>query len=194
MEICRACSTICAAAKGRRIYRMTTRSPSCCTRRLSWPSRPSRSVPSEMRLSATSKRPRYVERIRRRQNSCLRRCSQCHPKCRSLRRHCSDTSTNATSPRSAPGSCRTFRASGRIPRSHPTARPHPALRSISSTAATITSFRLSRARVSPCTCAPRRVLRHLIGGFLTHVDIAATPGVQDAWDMIAFWKDVLGES
>ncbi len=41
---------------------------------------------------------------------------------------------------------------------------------------------------------PKTRVRHLIGGFLTHVDIATTPGVQDTWDMIAFWKDVLGES
>lgn len=36
-------------------------------------------------------------------------------------------------------------------------------------------------------------VRHLIGDFLTHVDVAATPGVKDTWDMIAFWKGVLGE-
>ncbi len=37
-------------------------------------------------------------------------------------------------------------------------------------------------------------VRHLIGDFLTHVDVAATPGLRDTWEMIAFWKDVLGEA
>jgi dienelactone hydrolase len=36
-------------------------------------------------------------------------------------------------------------------------------------------------------------VRHLLSGFLTHVDVANRPGVQDTWDMISFWKEILGE-
>jgi dienelactone hydrolase len=37
-------------------------------------------------------------------------------------------------------------------------------------------------------------VRTLISGFLTHVDVATRPTVQDTWRMIAFWKAVLGEN
>jgi dienelactone hydrolase len=33
----------------------------------------------------------------------------------------------------------------------------------------------------------------LIGGFLTHVDVANTPGVKDTWQMVSFWKQLLAE-
>jgi hypothetical protein len=36
-------------------------------------------------------------------------------------------------------------------------------------------------------------VHQLIGGFLTHVDVAGRPGVKDTWDMIAFWKRLLDE-
>jgi pimeloyl-ACP methyl ester carboxylesterase len=36
-------------------------------------------------------------------------------------------------------------------------------------------------------------VRHLLSGFLTHVDVANRPGIKDTWEMIAFWKGVLGE-
>lgn len=37
-------------------------------------------------------------------------------------------------------------------------------------------------------------VRHLLTGFLTHVDVANPPGVRETWEMISFWKAVLGES
>jgi dienelactone hydrolase len=37
-------------------------------------------------------------------------------------------------------------------------------------------------------------VRHLLTNFLTHVDLATRPGVQDTWQMIDFWKDILDES
>ena len=36
-------------------------------------------------------------------------------------------------------------------------------------------------------------VRHLLSSFLTHVDVAARPGVRDTWEMIDFWKEILGE-
>jgi hypothetical protein len=36
-------------------------------------------------------------------------------------------------------------------------------------------------------------VHQLIGGFLTHVDVAGRPGVIDTWRMIAFWKRLLDE-
>lgn len=36
-------------------------------------------------------------------------------------------------------------------------------------------------------------VRHLLSGFLTHVDVASRPGVKDTWAMIDFWKEILGE-
>ena len=39
----------------------------------------------------------------------------------------------------------------------------------------------------------RTRVRQLIGGFLTHVDIASRPGARDTWKMVAFWKDVLSQ-
>jgi fermentation-respiration switch protein FrsA (DUF1100 family) len=36
-------------------------------------------------------------------------------------------------------------------------------------------------------------VRHLISGFLTHADVAGTPGVKDMWGMVRFWKDLLAE-
>jgi dienelactone hydrolase len=33
----------------------------------------------------------------------------------------------------------------------------------------------------------------LIGGFLTHVDVAGRPSAKDTWDMITFWKRMLDE-
>jgi len=36
-------------------------------------------------------------------------------------------------------------------------------------------------------------VRQLVGGFLTHVDVSGRPGLKDAWDMVVFWKDLLGE-
>ena len=36
-------------------------------------------------------------------------------------------------------------------------------------------------------------VRHLISGFLTHADVAGTPGAKDTWDMVRFWKDLLAE-
>lgn len=37
-------------------------------------------------------------------------------------------------------------------------------------------------------------VRHLLSGFLTHVDVADRPGVRDTWQMISFWKALLAES
>jgi dienelactone hydrolase len=39
----------------------------------------------------------------------------------------------------------------------------------------------------------RTRVRQLLSGFLTHVDVAARPGVKDTWDMIAFWTALLAE-
>ncbi len=36
-------------------------------------------------------------------------------------------------------------------------------------------------------------VRALIGGFLTHVDVAARPGVKDTLEMVRFWKELLDE-
>ena len=36
-------------------------------------------------------------------------------------------------------------------------------------------------------------VRKLVGGFLTHVDVSGRPGVKDTWNMISFWKSLLGE-
>lgn len=36
-------------------------------------------------------------------------------------------------------------------------------------------------------------VRHLLSGFLTHVDVANRPGVQDTWEMISFWRALLAE-
>jgi hypothetical protein len=36
-------------------------------------------------------------------------------------------------------------------------------------------------------------VRLLIGGFLTHVDVASKPSVKDTWDMVRFWRDLLAE-
>lgn len=36
-------------------------------------------------------------------------------------------------------------------------------------------------------------VRHLLSGFLTHVDVANRPDIKETWEMIAFWKGVLGE-
>ena len=36
-------------------------------------------------------------------------------------------------------------------------------------------------------------VRKLVGGFLTHVDVSARPGVEDTWNMISFWKSLLGD-
>ncbi len=37
----------------------------------------------------------------------------------------------------------------------------------------------------------RTRVRQLIGGFLTHVDVAGDPGAKDTWNMVDFWRDVL---
>jgi dienelactone hydrolase len=39
----------------------------------------------------------------------------------------------------------------------------------------------------------RTRVRHLLSRFLTHADVAASPSAKDTWDMIAFWRAVLGE-
>jgi fermentation-respiration switch protein FrsA (DUF1100 family) len=39
----------------------------------------------------------------------------------------------------------------------------------------------------------RTRVRHLLSRFLTHVDVAARPGVRDTWDMIDFWRALLAE-
>ena len=36
-------------------------------------------------------------------------------------------------------------------------------------------------------------VRPLIGGFLTHVDVAGRPGVKDTLEMVRFWKELLDE-
>ena len=36
-------------------------------------------------------------------------------------------------------------------------------------------------------------VRALIGGFLTHVDVAGRPGVKDTLEMVRFWKELLDE-
>jgi dienelactone hydrolase len=36
-------------------------------------------------------------------------------------------------------------------------------------------------------------VRTLLSGYLTHADVATRPTVNDTWEMIAFWKSVLGE-
>jgi hypothetical protein len=40
---------------------------------------------------------------------------------------------------------------------------------------------------------PHTRVRMLRSRYLTHVDLAARPTLRDTWDMIAFWKHVLGE-
>jgi len=36
-------------------------------------------------------------------------------------------------------------------------------------------------------------VRLLLSGYLTHVDVATKPTLRDTWEMVAFWRDVLGE-
>ena len=36
-------------------------------------------------------------------------------------------------------------------------------------------------------------VRPLIGGFLTHVDVAGRPTMTDTWEMVRFWKELLAE-
>ena len=39
----------------------------------------------------------------------------------------------------------------------------------------------------------RTRVRQLVTPFLTHVDVADRPGVNDTWEMIDFWKAILAE-
>ena len=39
----------------------------------------------------------------------------------------------------------------------------------------------------------RTRVRQLVTSFLTHVDVAARPGLKDTWEMIDFWKAILAE-
>ena len=40
---------------------------------------------------------------------------------------------------------------------------------------------------------PHTRVRQLLSRYLTHVDVAAQPTMRDTWEMVAFWKGVLGE-
>lgn len=39
----------------------------------------------------------------------------------------------------------------------------------------------------------RTKVRYFVSRFLTHVDVAARPSLQETWKMIVFWKEALGE-
>jgi alpha-beta hydrolase superfamily lysophospholipase len=39
----------------------------------------------------------------------------------------------------------------------------------------------------------RATVRTLLSGFLSHVDVSSRPTAGETWQMIAFWKAVLGE-